>query len=146
MRIVCPSCQAAYDVPSPVLEAGRTLRCARCGADFTPPVPDAPPGRAPALTEAAREPDRAPAPEQKVLPAPVPPAEPAPLSVERLVPLPGVAAAAVSQPRARPVVVAGWAVSLAVLVAMGWGFLAWRAAIERAWPASERLYSALRLT
>ena len=41
MRTVCPSCQAAYDVPTSVLDAGRTLRCARCATDFRPNPPPA---------------------------------------------------------------------------------------------------------
>src|SRR3974390_1113749 len=36
MRIDCPSCQAAYDVPDRLLSAGRTVRCARCGGEWTP--------------------------------------------------------------------------------------------------------------
>ncbi len=123
MRIVCPSCQAAYDVPAPVLAAGRTLRCTRCSADFTPAAPDAPAEVAPAL----------------IIPVP-----PAPVPAERLVaPL----AEKEPVPRAGPrlAVVAGWVVSLAVLAAMGWGFVVWRAAIQRAWPASARAYAVLGL-
>ena len=36
MRIACPSCSAAYDLPEEQLAAGRAVRCARCGAKWTP--------------------------------------------------------------------------------------------------------------
>ncbi len=38
MRITCPSCQAAYDVPASVLAARRMLRCAKCAMNFVPTV------------------------------------------------------------------------------------------------------------
>lgn len=47
MRIACPNCAAAYEVPDAALAAGpRLLRCARCGHRFTatgPASPAAPP-------------------------------------------------------------------------------------------------------
>ena len=103
MRVVCPSCQAAYEVPAAVLDAGRTLRCAECSADFTPASPRPP------------------------LPIAGPP----------LVPTVAM------RPRARRSVIAAWMVSGVLLVAMGWAFLALRAPISRAWPASGRIYAAL---
>lgn len=36
MRIACPECNAAYDVPATRLGPGRPVRCARCGAVWTP--------------------------------------------------------------------------------------------------------------
>jgi predicted Zn finger-like uncharacterized protein len=36
MRIVCPGCEAAYEVPEAMLSPGRTVRCARCGRDWVP--------------------------------------------------------------------------------------------------------------
>ncbi|SUE62511.1 zinc-ribbon domain-containing protein [Roseomonas gilardii] len=36
MRIVCPGCEAAYEVPEAMLSPGRTVRCARCGRDWLP--------------------------------------------------------------------------------------------------------------
>ena len=47
MRISCPECNAAYDVPATQLAPGRPARCARCGAvwapvareDARPPIP-----------------------------------------------------------------------------------------------------------
>ncbi|MFC0410768.1 zinc-ribbon domain-containing protein [Roseomonas elaeocarpi] len=54
MRIICPRCEAAYEVPemmlSSGLSAGRTVRCARCGARWAPLPPPA--GARPEETEA----------------------------------------------------------------------------------------------
>ena len=36
MRITCPTCSAAYDVPDSLMTAGRVVRCARCGGNWTP--------------------------------------------------------------------------------------------------------------
>lgn len=36
MRIVCPGCEAAYEVPEAMLSPGRTVRCARCGRGWIP--------------------------------------------------------------------------------------------------------------
>ncbi len=131
MRTVCPSCQAAYDVPAAVLASGRTLRCARCGADFTPEAPPLPDVGAPV-------------PDADDAPADFAPAfvAPAPVSAERLV-SPAVADKPDTTSGPRPAVVAGWVVTLLVLVALGWGFVAWRGAIQRVWPASGRVYAVL---
>jgi predicted Zn finger-like uncharacterized protein len=41
MRIQCPSCAAIYEVADGLLNQPRTVRCARCGKDWTPsPMPD----------------------------------------------------------------------------------------------------------
>lgn len=36
MKIVCPACEATYQVPEAVLEQRRAVRCARCGNDWIP--------------------------------------------------------------------------------------------------------------
>jgi len=36
MKIVCPTCEATYEVPESVLAAKRALRCARCGNEWVP--------------------------------------------------------------------------------------------------------------
>jgi predicted Zn finger-like uncharacterized protein len=36
MIIVCPSCEASYDVPEKVVSSRRTVRCARCGNNWSP--------------------------------------------------------------------------------------------------------------
>lgn len=51
MRITCPACAAAYDVPDRLVGARRRLRCARCGHDWQiEPGPAAPAPR-PSLAE-----------------------------------------------------------------------------------------------
>jgi predicted Zn finger-like uncharacterized protein len=36
MKIVCPSCEAQYEVPEMVLTSRRKMRCARCGTQWVP--------------------------------------------------------------------------------------------------------------
>ena len=43
MRIDCPSCAASYEVTDGLLVGRTELRCARCGAQWAPPVERAPP-------------------------------------------------------------------------------------------------------
>ncbi len=42
MKIVCPTCNARYDVPEVVLTSRRKMRCARCGGEWVPGDTDAP--------------------------------------------------------------------------------------------------------
>lgn len=58
MKIVCPNCEATYEVPESVLASKRAVRCARCGnnwvpgADYQPeaaPVPAPPAAAAPEI-------------------------------------------------------------------------------------------------
>ncbi len=70
MKIVCPACDAAYDVPASVLAAPRKMRCARCGHDWVPSAE---------IVHPHHEPPIAPAPiEQVATHDPVPAAEPPP--------------------------------------------------------------------
>jgi predicted Zn finger-like uncharacterized protein len=39
MRIVCPACSAAYEVPDALLGTGRPVRCARCRQEWMPADP-----------------------------------------------------------------------------------------------------------
>ena len=130
MRIVCPSCTAAYDVPDERLAPGRTVKCARCGTGWAP------------LAALAEPPPPEPEPEPEPEPAPViePPAEP-PAPVER----PPVERPVVSAQPAPRTAVLGWALSVAVLLGLGWSAYHWRADIMRAWPPSERAFAALGL-
>ena len=118
MRIVCPSCHAAYDVPDQVVARRRKLRCARCAADFTG-----------AGSEPAVQPR--PAPVQTPEAPRVLAAEPPPAAIMDTAkqPAPDKPPAA-SQPGP-----AWW---------QGWSAATWRAPITRAWPASARVYAALR--
>jgi predicted Zn finger-like uncharacterized protein len=86
MKIVCPACEAAYEVPEVVLTSRRKMRCARCAHDWVPsaakaaaaaapaPVPPPPavapsPAEVPAMAAAPPEPDAAPAHAEEVAPA-----------------------------------------------------------------------------
>ncbi len=120
MRIVCPACETAYDVPETVLAPGRAVRCARCRSEW---VPEGAPAR-----EEASEAEE-PAPEE---PVPIFAAEP----VVRVVPPP----AADRPAGARVAVIAGWLVSLLLLGGMGYAAVAWRQPIEQAWPPAGRAY------
>lgn len=144
MRIQCPACDATYDLPEGAVKAGRPVRCARCATEWTPlpapPAPDAMPP-APDLALPARE--MAPAPEPSETTPPPPPSreklpEPRPVPQERLAP-----AGRLPADRA---VLAGWVLSVAVLLVLGWAAVAWRTEVMRAWPPSERAYAALGLT
>lgn len=138
MRIVCPSCAAAYEVPEQRISPGRMVRCARCAREWAP------------VAAAAV----APAP---VVPPSAPPvARPEP-KLERLAAAPGMRTPILSVPQARPVPIAappepgrpdrgvalGWIVSVVILVALAAAAYAKRDEIVRAWPASERAYAAL---
>ncbi len=76
MKIVCPSCEATYEVPEVVMTARKKMRCARCGHDWVPA--DA---VAPAAAEAAAA---APVPEDVAAPARIGPARigPAPAAYQ----------------------------------------------------------------
>jgi predicted Zn finger-like uncharacterized protein len=41
MRVACPSCAAAYEVPDALLTPDRIVRCARCGENWKPMAPAA---------------------------------------------------------------------------------------------------------
>jgi hypothetical protein len=118
MRIVCPSCDVAYEVPQTVLERRLLLRCARCAHDFRPDWHD---------------------------PAPVIADDFVP--VEDAVPEAGGHAAAETfagvsrEERLR--VLAAWGASLVVIIIGIWLGIAFRHSVMNAWPPSARLYSAL---
>ncbi len=146
MRIVCPACEAEYDVPEAVGGAGRKVRCARCQtvwlASAAPPAPSPP------------EPEREPAPAPPI----APPAELEPPRPPALFADPprvrsdwGRAdrahedddeAPADAPPGVAPWI-AAWVLSLVLLGAAGWAGYHWQADVIRLWPASERLYAVL---
>ena len=138
MRIVCPSCQAAYEVPEKLLSgAPRKVRCARCGDAW---VPEAVVVAVPAVEEVLPP---APEPEPEPEPVPEPPAHVAPPP-----PPPRGAREPDAPPprRGKPVLAAiAWAASLALLGGAGWAAVAWRAEIMAAWAPSQRLFTLLGL-
>ncbi len=162
MRIDCPSCGAAYQVPDAVLAARRVVRCARCAKDWTPE--NLPPSLGPSFSIEAEPPsifagaqvgsvDGDPQPGSATATV-QPPGEPgAPLEQPVLQasfappafltrPLPK----ALPPPTARASVIYAWAASVALIAAMGASAVTWRGPVMHAWPASARLYAAMGLS
>ncbi len=159
MRIVCPNCAAAYDVPDQVMAGPpRAFRCARCAHEWTPnaqppPAADAPGSDAPGSDIPVPLSRLAP-----VLPLPNHPA-PAqegtftmpPLPVDRQ-PLLAIGAPLVEDdriahaPRAGNVVgIVGWVLTVAILALALVLAVLRQSQIEALWPASQRLYAMLGL-
>lgn len=165
MRIVCPSCQAAYEVPDKLLTGSpRKVRCARCGDNWVPepvpaPTPAAmpsaasppddlpeatPPDPHPAQPEPEQDPDLPPPPPVLITPTSAPAV--APRAAEKLLPASGHA----DHPapgRSRLLMVAGvlWLASLAALATAAWAAFAFREDIMAAWAPSRRLFALLGL-
>lgn len=146
MRIVCPACSAAYEVPDRMLGTGKKLRCARCANEWVPPELPA--------TAVERAPVAVPAP-VVVPPRPLPPV-PAPAPVSAAAPPPPRSEPALhapalhvdAKPRASadparpsrlPVLLALGGSAL-VLVALIAAVFVWRTAFVHAWPPSQRLF------
>ncbi len=136
MRIVCPSCAAAYDVPDERLSAGRSVRCSGCEARWVPLEQEL-------LAEV-----------QTQTPTQVPPAqlpEPVPELVRKLPVLAEAGVVPAATRTAPPVVgspslvMAGWVLTVLVLGGAGWAGYARRDAVMHVWPPSERVYAALGL-
>lgn len=174
MRIVCPSCQAAYEVPDAVLRPAspgapaRVVKCARCGNAWAPaaepaapiPLPVQPEAEPPAAPPAPPPADDRP-PTARTAPADPTPVAPAPEPAARIPEAQPAARAVV--PRAAEklappdppseaargsgmvVTLLAWITSLALLGALGWGVVAWRGAIMAAWAPSRRFYDLLGL-
>lgn len=158
MRIDCPTCKAAYDVPLERLAAGRVVKCARCATTWTPPRPEVPPLEASAVeaTDPTPDPEAAPAgaaePARPDVPAPTvpPPPAPSPTAPPPPAPLPEVAkfeslAPPVPSRRSRAPLVVAWLLTVAVLAGLGWAAVDRRAAIMKVWPPSIRAYVAIGL-
>lgn len=128
MRIECPACHTAYEVPEQKLP-GRQLRCVSCRHQWIAVV---------ALSEPAT--------------AATAPASPAPLSLASSAPLaipPEIARAPVSHPpkprRPAPWLALGWAASILICGAGTYAAFALRSPVMHAWPPSIRFYHALHL-
>lgn len=156
MRIVCPSCAAAYEVPVERLGPGRAVQCSACKAGWTPRplltgtarVSDAD-GTPNVVTDAIADvrPDATP----DAGPGAVPPpmalsiAPPAIDPDTKPVPHPTVAARPASDlayPRIAPVVLAGWLATVLIIGGALWMGFARRDGVMEAWPPSERVYKA----
>ena len=153
MRVTCPSCAAVYDIPEPMLGArARTLRCGRCMAEWTLPVPDqeeaesaVPPAELPEI-EAEPVPPADERLEPRLTLEPLPEPVPALAIPEGERPFVRVAerAAPPQEPR-NGAAWLGWIASLVLLALLAWGGYAYRDAVMHAWPPSERLYTLLGL-
>ncbi len=161
MRIVCPTCSAAYEVPDRMLGTGKKLRCARCANEWVPPeglavaqerAPDpvvapvvvAPPPVPAAAATAAVAPVAVAAPRSE-------PALPAPALHAPVLHAPALhadakppASADSVRPSRLPVLLAlgGSALVLVGLIAAAF---VWRGALMQAWPPSQRLFGVLGL-
>jgi predicted Zn finger-like uncharacterized protein len=130
MRATCPACSTGYEVPDGL--AGRSLRCAACGAVFRAP------GEPPAAVEAAPAPAAVEAvADQQHEKAAAPDVAPAPPDAGRLT------LASAGSPSAAPRL--AWAASLVALAVLLLALHAFRAEIAAAWPPMLRLYRALGL-
>ena len=152
MRIECPGCDAAYEVPEAQIRPGRSVRCVRCAVQWRPggepveavvaPSPVEPPGEAPAdpgdfdpgNEEAGRdEPvrDGVVRLRQSGVPAQlIPVDEP-------------VAQGAGASLRKLATWRMGWMASLLLLGGLLVSATYWRMAIMQDWPPSVRLYTTL---
>lgn len=131
MRIVCPACSVAYDVPDSLVTPGRVVRCARCGQQWTPTT----------LVELEPEP-----PPEESAPEPIDEPPPAPVAAR---PIRGSAmdrlAAHPAWPRPSARLRVAWIASVALLVLAVLAAFTWRTDIVTAWPPSARLYAAFGL-
>jgi predicted Zn finger-like uncharacterized protein len=135
MRIVCPSCSAAYDVPEGMLIGRKAVRCARCTKEWQP-------GEAPAEATVAAPVAAVPALRPAVAERPLPPrrsADLGPTAIDRLMATP--------QPKPRSGVALGlaWLVSILLVAALLAAAYVERATVMAVWPPSVRLYAALGL-
>jgi predicted Zn finger-like uncharacterized protein len=138
MRIVCPSCQAAYEVPDRLIsQAPRRLCCARCGHEWQPPELVRAEPAAAAIPLPPEPPPRPPEPPVRAAARSTePPDEPAIMPPRRRVSSVGAS---------NRVAVLGWLMSVLVLAMLGGAAVAWRVDVMVAWPPSQRVYAALGL-
>jgi predicted Zn finger-like uncharacterized protein len=143
MRLSCPSCGAAYELPETLFLTGpRKVRCVKCAhswmagerAAADPAAsPASPPAGAPDAPEVAADGlARRPLPLRRRAPP-----------VEAPTPIPDLSLAAPDQGRAGRGVAVAWIASLLLLGAGCWAGWEYRADVMAAWPASARLYGAL---
>jgi predicted Zn finger-like uncharacterized protein len=129
MRIACPSCAIAYEVPDPLLKPGRAVRCASCGSKWSPsPVEAVETGLRPVVLLPDRDLMKEPA-------APSPPRDTM-TAMDML-------AAGERRKGSSPLLAAAWLVSAVVLVGTLLTGVVLRQSVTAAWPASERLYDSL---
>jgi predicted Zn finger-like uncharacterized protein len=144
MRLVCPECEASYELPETMFLTGpRMVRCVRCSHAWLGGVPT------PEVTAPAEAVVAAPGAEdgmdtlatrrqsplrRRAAPAPTEAGPIAPLDMGLDPP---------TTPRTGMWVLAGWVFTLVFLAAAGWGGWLYRDDSIEAWPASARLYEVL---
>ena len=145
MRIVCPSCAAAYEFADEMLARPRTVRCGRCAQEWVQdPIPAAPVEIAKAATDPEPETPAAPDPlqDEPTAHAPMPALFPSSASEPEL---PAAAAGLPSRPRAegRAVLKLAWMASVLLLAVLAFAAYRYRGEIQLAWPPSTRLFQLL---
>jgi predicted Zn finger-like uncharacterized protein len=156
MRIVCPSCSAAYEVPDSMLGGRKAVRCARCGDEWRPferepqiePEPEIEPEQElTAPPPPPREQEIVTRLELERLPRPVP-VEPQPyerrmtggaMAIDRLMAAPQPAQ------RSNVALTLAWLGSVVAIIVLLYAAYAWRVEIMAAWPPSVRVYAVLGL-
>jgi predicted Zn finger-like uncharacterized protein len=138
MRIVCPHCAAAYDVPDGLLTGHKAVRCARCTKEWRPLGLQA----APATIATIEERPVAVPPAPAIVQAPRPPrrsVDLGPMAIDRLMATP--------QRKSRAGLALGlaWLTSIVLVAALLAASYAERATVMAVWPPSVRLYAALGL-
>jgi predicted Zn finger-like uncharacterized protein len=157
MRIVCPSCAAAYEVSDALIRSRRSVRCAKCSTEWRPdPVDTSPLPEATDLRQAISSE----APESAQLSEPslsLAGTRPAPLAQTEPPRHAASASGSTGCTKSRvghlfggadiqaPLVWTAWAVSIAALLLFCWAAYEWRAEVMQIWPPSQRLYAALGL-
>lgn len=140
MRLVCPQCATAYDVPDPLVLAtpGRLVRCTNCGHQWAP-VPAVPLPPLEAQAEVAAEPEARAQSVAEPEPASAPATPPSIRAADRPI------ASAPTAPSASRIAPVLWAASLVVLAALIWAGVHFRHQIVGVWAPSARLYIGLGL-
>ena len=136
MRIVCPSCEATYNVADATLGAAvRQVRCVRCSTVWqVDPAPE--PTDSIEVHPDADLPPSIAIPREMSEPAP----PPQPMSATHRLPT------TLKPPGGMTAVAFAWLLSFAILGATGWAAVIWRSAIMHAWEPSKRLYQWLGLS
>jgi predicted Zn finger-like uncharacterized protein len=143
MRIICPACAAAYEVPDRLIGTGRSLRCRSCGHAWRV-EPQATGAWEPQAT-GAMPPEPPPPPLAGPPPLVAPPATLVPRRAPQLIdpPLPRPSDL---PPHGRVALRLAWGASILAVVGMGIALWLFRAEIVEAWPPAARLYLMLGTT